>query len=169
MPRLAARAPSARALFVARLDGYALRFHKRGRDGSGKADAFATGRPGDAVWGVVCALDEADKRALDRSEGVPNHYRSIPVSVCPRDGGEPLAAITYVAAAARIAPELKPYAWYHALVLAGARAHGLPADYIRRLELVEVAQDPDRARHARFMKFANAAAPLAGVCGAERR
>ena len=37
--RLRERVPSAESLGVARLEAHVLRFHKRGRDGSGKCDA----------------------------------------------------------------------------------------------------------------------------------
>ena len=44
-------------------------------------------------------------------------------------------------------PSLRPYHWYKALVIAGAREHGLPAGYRSRLELVVTVSDhkPTRA------------------------
>ena len=48
-------------------------------------------------------------------------------------------ALTYCAT--EKAPALRPYRWYKALVVAGAREHQLPADYRRRLELVETVSD----------------------------
>ncbi|NIP58911.1 MAG: hypothetical protein GWM92_11370 [Gemmatimonadetes bacterium] len=69
--RLLARAPSARILGRAVLSGHALRFHKRSNvDGSGKADAYLTGRDRDRVWGVLALFSREDKEALDRVEGV---------------------------------------------------------------------------------------------------
>ena len=70
LARMRGRAPSAEPVTTVRLPGYALRFHKRGRDGSGKADAFFTGRGQDVVCGVVYELSPADKVALDLAEGL---------------------------------------------------------------------------------------------------
>ena len=41
--RLGDRAPSVELVGTAVLEGHALRFHKRGADGSGKCNALATG------------------------------------------------------------------------------------------------------------------------------
>ena len=51
--RLAARTPSCHALGRAVLARHVLRFHKRGRDGSAKCDAWFTGDPTDRLYGVV--------------------------------------------------------------------------------------------------------------------
>jgi gamma-glutamylcyclotransferase len=49
---------------------------------------------------------------------------------------------------------LPPYSWYKALVLAGARQHGLPVDYVAMLEAVIAVQDGDAARHGKHMELA---------------
>lgn len=55
--------------------------------------------------------------------------------------------LTYVATANFIDDQLKPYGWYKEFVLAGAREHGLPSDYIaERIESVEAMDDPDEGR-----------------------
>jgi hypothetical protein len=41
---------------------------------------------------------------------------------------------------------LRPYHWYKALVIAGAREHGLPPSYRSRLELVVTVSDPNPTR-----------------------
>jgi hypothetical protein len=41
---------------------------------------------------------------------------------------------------------LRPYHWYKALVIAGAREHGLPVSYRSRLELVVTVSDLKPAR-----------------------
>ena len=41
---------------------------------------------------------------------------------------------------------LQPYHWYKAFVVRGALEHGLPQDYIARLEGVSSIPDPDRER-----------------------
>ena len=130
--RLRQRAPSARPVAVARLPGHVLRWHKLGRDGSGKCDACAAAaRPEDAVWGVLFDIDEADKPGLDAAEGLGIGYDERMVHVETEAGRR--CALTYQARPDRIDPRLRPRAWYKAYVLAGAREHGLPAAYVARL------------------------------------
>lgn len=148
--RLIARAPSARALEVARLDGHALKFHKLGRDGSAKCDAASTDDERSAVHGVLFRIPELEKPLLDRWEGLADGYGEKPVRVVTR-AGEARQALTYFAT--RIAPGLKPYEWYREHVLRGAREHGLPTEYVRAIERVETVPDPDRARHERELSI----------------
>lgn len=131
-PRLRARAPSARAVGIARLPAHAHRWHKIGRDGSGKCDIVHTGCGEDAVWGVLFALSRDDKRALDRAEGLGVGYQEKTVRVETEAG--PRAASTYCAKPDQTDPSLRPAAWYKAHVQRGAREHGLPAAYARELD-----------------------------------
>jgi len=136
---------------VGRLGGHALRFHKRGRDGSAKADAFATGRAGDVVHGVIYEMTASAKVELDRHEGLGSGYRERRVAIeCEDDGA--VAAWVYQAEAAHVDDALRPFTWYRALVVAGARHHGFGDDYVAAVEAVEAADDPDRERHAREMR-----------------
>jgi gamma-glutamylcyclotransferase len=139
--RLRERVPSATAIGIGQLAGHVLRWDKRSeRDGSGKCDAEATGRPDDVVWGVVFELDSEDKSALDRTEGVGGGYIEKTVQVLTDAG--PLTAVMYYAIDKDAS--LRPYHWYKALVIAGAREHGLPASYRSRLELVVTVSDANR-------------------------
>ncbi len=139
--RLRERVPSATAIGIGQLAGHVLRWDKRsGRDGSGKCDAEATGRPEDVVWGVVFELDAEDKPALEKAEGVGGGYIEKTVQVLTDAG--PLTAVTYYAIDKDAS--LRPYHWYKALVIAGAREHGLPASYRSRLELVVTVSDANR-------------------------
>jgi len=147
--RLLARAPSARILGRAVLGGHELRFHKRSNvDGSGKADAYLTGRHGDRVWGVLALVSREEKEALDRVEGVGTGYRAR-TGVVETPDGERRIAHFYVAQEAWIASGLRPFEWYMELVTTGARQHGLPEPYIRALEAVASEPDPDRERRGR--------------------
>ena len=56
----------------------------------------------------------------------------------------PVAAVMYYATDKD--PSLRPYHWYKALVIAGAREHGLPVGYRSRLELVVTVSDLKPAR-----------------------
>jgi len=135
--RLRSRAPSGVSLGKARLDGHVLRWHKLGRDGSGKCDIVCTDSDSaDVVWGVLYRIDRRDKEALDFAEGLGVGYDERFVEVHARAG--PRRALTYKAKPGKIDPSLKPRDWYKAHVLRGAREHGLPTEYVERLARVPV-------------------------------
>lgn len=137
------RAPSAVAVCTGFVEGRRLKFDKRSVDGSGKCDIEATGDPRDRAWGVVFRIDAADRPALDRVEGLGQGYTDQDVHVMTPDGL--VNAFTYVALMK--APGLRPYHWYRALVVAGAREHGLPDAYIAWLQTFESQADPDAGRN----------------------
>jgi cation transport regulator ChaC len=144
--RLRQRVSSARPLGRSILEGHDLRFHKMGRDHSGKCDAFFTDKPGDAIYGVVYRLAPADKLVLDRIEGLGAGYAEKRVCVALAHGGE-LEAVTYVATI--MDSSLQPFCWYKTHVLVGARDAALPAAYVNRIRAVDVRRDPNRRRRAR--------------------
>lgn len=147
--RLRERAPTARALGAACLVGHRLAWHKIGRDGSGKCDAHFTGRADDVLWGVVFAIDFADRTALDAAEGLGQGYDLATVEI--RLGGRVVEAGVY--RATHIDRDLRPFDWYHALVIDGADEHGLPADYVTDLRRMVPVHDPDRARRLRHLSL----------------
>ena len=148
-PRLRERTPSARTVTLARLEGHELRFHKRGsRDRSGKADAYRTGRARTWVRGVVWEISAAELPALDRAEGRGAGYERVEVAV-QADGGA-VEAFVYLAQTEAIDDRLRPFTWYRDLVVAGAREHGFPADYVEAIERVDTRPDPDRERARRM-------------------
>ena len=56
-------------------------------------------------------------------------------------------AIVYIAN--DIVSGLRPYDWYKAFVVAGAKEHGLPAEYVEWLKKFQSQPDTDEARRAR--------------------
>lgn len=135
--RVRDRCPSATPAEIARLRGHVLRFHKRSKDGSGKANALQTGQELDVVWGVLFEMTAADLSVLDKHEGRGKGYERVPIVVVRQDGSEVTAWI-YVATPDAIDDRLKPTAAYLRLVVEGAKEHGLPAQYVRMLEAVDV-------------------------------
>lgn len=127
----AKRCPSARPLAAAYVDGYALEFSKKSsKDGSGKATLI----PYDdrRQYGVLFEIDDRELDQLDHEEGVGKGYdRHDRFAVIRADTGETVPAKTYLATKPR--PDLRPFDWYLALIVAGARQHGLPQDQIERL------------------------------------
>jgi hypothetical protein len=148
MPRIRARVPSARPLGVFALPGHELRFHKIGRDGSAKCDAFFTGRETDAVHGVVFEIAAGEIDALDRAEDLGRGYRRRTVTVFDPTEGR-IEAFAYFAIA--VDQRLRPFTWYKQHVLAGARSAGLRPRYVHRIEGVESIRDPDSGRELREM------------------
>jgi gamma-glutamylcyclotransferase len=127
----ARRCPKAKALGRARLPGYRLafsRYSKQRRGGS--ADVVEDGSAD--VWGVLYEVDDECLAAMDGVEGVPTAYRRVTVPVVD-DAGQVHDALTYVA---NKTGEFLPSKQYLEVIVGGARAHGLPEEYIRALEQV---------------------------------
>jgi len=143
--RLRERCPSARAIGIAELPGHELRWHKRSRDGSGKCDIVASDAI--SVFGVLYEIAAHEKPALNSAEGLGAGYEEIDIDV--NCGGERVTAKAY--RATDTDPALRPYSWYRALVISGAKEHGLPASYIAGLESVLADNDTNRTRHDKSM------------------
>ena len=121
-----------------RLDGYALRFNLPVGPGE-RGVANVEAEVGAFTWGVGYLLRPEDGERLDRSEGVPaGVYERITVEIVT-DGDQRLPAFTY--RSSRTTAGRKPSARYLGLILDGARAHALPADWIGWLERFELAVD----------------------------
>ena len=133
--RLRERTPSAQALGTGRLPRHALRWHKLGRDGSGKCDALFTGDQADTVWGVLFDVAWAEKPRLDAAEGLGIGYFDIEVQVATATGT--VHARTYQAWPDKIDTALRPFDWYKEHVLRGAHEHGLPVAYVAGIERIE--------------------------------
>jgi gamma-glutamylcyclotransferase (GGCT)/AIG2-like uncharacterized protein YtfP len=142
--RLQARTPSARAVGTATLSGFEMRWHMLSTDGSAKCDVVQAGASDARVHGVVFEIELAERPALDLAEGVGLGYRVQRVTVETAHGA--VEAWTY--RALRIDRGALPYSWYKALVVAGAREHGLPRGYVDALEAVAAQDDPQCERMA---------------------
>ena len=139
--RLSLRIASARLLGTAFLEDWSLHFHKRSQDGSAKCTIR---EGGNGVHVAVFQLSRSDKAELDKIEGVGDGYSELLLDV-PGFG----ACHSYIAADTHTDTALQPYDWYKELVLAGARLHGFPGDYIAQIEHTLICEDQDiRRRHA---------------------
>jgi hypothetical protein len=144
--RLAERAPSAKRFAKAYLKGFKLLFNKLGsRDASGKCHVFETGDSKDIVWGVLYFVSARDRHFLDEVEGVGHGYRVGNGFVHMLDG-ESAFAFFYVADPEFVRPDLSPFDWYIALVIAGAIENDLPESYIASLRNVATVPDPQTWR-----------------------
>ena len=87
--------------------------------------------PGEAVMGILWELSPGDEASLDRYEGVrPGLYRKDACELLTT-GGRNVRALLYLAAETGTGA---PQPGYLEGIVAAARHHGLPADYITRLE-----------------------------------
>jgi gamma-glutamylcyclotransferase len=142
--RIEARVGPVVTLASGGLDRHALRFHKSGRDGSGKADAYETGDAKDVLYGIVYEMSIEAKNKLDRFEGLGSDYlqKDVVIATARAD----IAATVYYAHPARIDPAAVPFDWYLRLVIEGARQHRLPRAYVERIAMFPSREDPDRVR-----------------------
>lgn len=142
--RLQARTDSAQVLGTTELRGWRLAFHKRGADASGKGD-IVPATASDRVFGVVYRLAEAQLPILDRFEGPGYRRTEIEVDL----DGTATRCLTYRATEDAIDAMLKPYDWYHELILAGLLEHGADAAYLEHVRCQPCASDPLRMRPSR--------------------
>lgn len=143
--RLAERVPSARPLGVVELPGRALEFRKRSNtNDSAKCDLVPA--PSAVSYGVLYEMSAGHKHLLDQAEGLGEGYEAVGFNVLL--GGVGYTPFVYLAQPTHITQELKPFHWYKALVVAGARHHRLPDSYIGRLEAVTSVPDPQHQRAA---------------------
>jgi gamma-glutamylcyclotransferase (GGCT)/AIG2-like uncharacterized protein YtfP len=144
--RLRRRVPSREAIGVTELAGYTLAFSKRGRDGSGKCTLIETEQRTARVHGVLYRIDPVHRVHLDEAEGLGFGYEALSVEVSiERDRHR---AFTYIAQAGHVDRTLMPFDWYKALVVEGARHHGLHEAYLDVLRAVPAIEDPDAERSA---------------------
>ena len=134
--RMRSRIPSWTLVGPAKLLGKRMLCNKKSRDNSGKANLVD--RPGDAVWGVVYELDMAELKKLDRAEG---GYERTSLEVWTEEGN-PLLAQVYISN--ELTRDPVPYEWYKKLLIAGARQHQLPGDYLDYLSQLPSKPDPRR-------------------------
>lgn len=144
--RLMERAPSARAVGVVAMPGRSVKFHKRSNmDLSAKCDLVAL--PGAVEsFAVLYELSAAHKPLLDAIEGLGHGYSEARTGIELQ--GVSYRPFLYIAESSHIAPSLRPFHWYKAMVVAGARYHGFPDGYVAALDAVQSADDPDPQRAA---------------------
>ena len=125
------RCSGARPLGRALLPGYRLAFDRYSRQRRG-GSADVVEDASSTVWGVLYEVDDACLDSMDRVEGVPTAYRRGRVKILD-SAGEPQEATTYVA---NPTGDFLPSRSYLEVILRGARAYGLPAEYIAHLERI---------------------------------
>jgi gamma-glutamylcyclotransferase len=133
------RCPQSRFIAIAYYPNHILSFTRQSvseRWGKGSWVADMVFSPGDRVWGVVYELSEPDLINLDKCEGInlERGYLRQEIVVHTKEE-ERIVAWSYFVKnkTGRGSPSDK----YLKVVLAGARFHSLPEDYLDFLEKIE--------------------------------
>ena len=143
--RLRKRCTTAERVDKAEVAEYVLEFSKKSKDKSGKATLRSAPGGSDQACGVLFEIENTERSALDRAEG-PGYTRHNDFTVRLANSRE-CRTICYLAKT--LTEDLKPYDWYLALVIAGAREHRLDDDYVARLSQCDYAVDPESDRPER--------------------
>lgn len=147
--RLQNRCPGAVSKELAYADDWIVKFSKLSKDCSGKA----TLSPKNCCRtpGMLFEIPDAEVCCLDKSEGA-GYERCDTFYVQLAESGKIVPVATYLATFTK--PDLKPYDWYLALVIAGAREHIPDEDHHEMLRQVTYMRDPcgDREERMKAMK-----------------
>lgn len=160
-PHLHSIAAEAVYLCAAKVMGYKLFFHSRGiEDFSGKCNIVPVKDPGSEVYGVLYDIPFDQRPFLDKAEGLGYASQetilrvfSVEQDVTTGERLEPVFAFSYVAHQDNIFEDLVPFTWYKAMIISGARAHGLPASYIQALEKFSAVQDSNLQRESKQKRY----------------
>ncbi len=145
--RLVRRVSSARWLGSASVPDLELRFHKRGKDGSGKCNVVA----GDnEVHVAVYEFEAAEKPLLDDIEGLGRGYDAASLQVAGFG-----TCFTYTASDTHINEALDPFGWYKQLVLLGCAFNGFPRGYVEQIRAVRHVIDPQPGRREEHLRLAD--------------
>ena len=113
---------------IARLADYRLAFNKRGKNGEVVANIMAA--PGNEVIGIVYRVNDESLKKMDKYER--EYDRSI-VSVI-LENKTCIEAFIFIAIAKNVIAEKKPTTEYLNKIIDGANEHGLPIEYIEKIQ-----------------------------------
>lgn len=138
--RITERSPSYRSLGVARLADHWITFSRYSPSDRSGVISLEESR-GSIVWGVLYDIPDEDVPILDYHFGFDpdrradmNDHIAGEVSVLQVGHSQPVVAMTYIAVADN--RQSLPSAAYMALIVDGARYHGLPRAYIAALQAI---------------------------------
>jgi hypothetical protein len=122
--------PDFSAARPARLPGWRLAFDVVSKHWGGAVASLAEA-PGASVEGLAVPMPGAARGLVEHKEGaVSGLYTAVEVSLLPLDGGAPLPAVAFRAAAGRRLPaEAPPSPAYLEVMIKGAREAGLSAEW----------------------------------------
>jgi hypothetical protein len=132
--------PSFEGARVARLPDHRLAFDVVSRFWGGAVASLAPAR-GEVVEGLAVPMPGAARGLVDHKEGaISGLFEPAPVELVVPESGEKVAALAYRAAPARRLPaDAPPSGAFLESLVRGARASGLSAGWIARLESLRAA------------------------------
>lgn len=142
--RMRDRLPSARFHSIGYIEGYQLKFNKRGMDESAKCNAHPSKDPQDQLWGILYEMSLEEKAQLEIYE---EGYDVIQVTYC--DGAEAHRAFTYSANFDWIDDGLKPFDWYFQYVRLAVEYYPFPKIHPIECHKIKTLPDPDSKRSQR--------------------
>src|SRR5215472_5906852 len=142
---IARMCPGHRYLGAACLADHRLAFTRRSvKTRTGVADIVPC--LGEMVWGTLYEIEDSQLAAIDRKEGLGWAYTRVRIPILLAENGHEHRALTYMVI--RKEPtEIPPSRQYLDDIISAARARGLPAPYIQRLEAVATASNTNLQNH----------------------
>jgi cation transport regulator ChaC len=116
---------------IAVLDDYRLAFNKRGGNGNVYANVIPCS--GEKVMGVVYRWDHHSRTIMATEYEKGYEEKMVEVVI---DGKVKLTAVTFIASSEFVCKESPPSDDYLCKIITGAKQHGLPSDYIRRVQRI---------------------------------
>ena len=116
---------------IAVLDDYRLAFNKRGGNGNVYANIMPCS--GEEVMGVVYRWDHRSRTTMATEYEIGYEEKMVEVVI---DGQAKLTAVTFIATSESVCEEAPPSDDYLWRIVTGAKQHGLPSDYIRRVQCI---------------------------------
>lgn len=134
----------------ARARGWRLALDKPSLLGTGEGMATIVRDDRAAVWGVLYEISREDFEHLELTEGVRiGHYERVNLVVepaAPWDDAVASPVPAFTLSSDRREDGVRPTERYVGLLVAGAKAHGLPEPWIAMLKGIEAAEErPDLA------------------------
>lgn len=134
--QMAARCSKPKVLTVARLANHQIAFHGHSKKWDG-GEETAIPQPGEDLWGVVYQLSFSDAEYLDSWQDVrldgTGPYFHYPTVVTDEQGNR-YPVLLYKKDL--LSDPQMPSEEYLNFIVAGAKAHGLPRDYLARLQTI---------------------------------
>ena len=131
-----------------RLRGWQLVFDKPGLLPGAYGMGNVVEAPGAEVLGVAYAVSADDYAHIELTEGVLiRNYRRVTVEVSPLDGGPAFEAFTLTSD--KRDASLCASRRYMGLLIEGAEAHGLPAEYVQGLRSCPAVEDSPQSLEVR--------------------
>ena len=131
---------------AARARGWRVVFDKPPLLPIGESFANLIPDPEAEAFGVLYEIDAAELAHIDVTEGVLiGNYDRVEIAAEPLSDRQATSLTAHTLISERRNPALRPSERYMALLIAGAREHGLPEHYIAALESVPARQESARA------------------------